>query len=383
MKPNILFLLMLLLSLPLHAEEIDRAENTLILDETAIANLKLEFAEADEISFEETIFALGQLEVLPGKRAIVSSRISGRAFSVLALPHQSVDEGDEVAWIESRQPGDPPPTIMLTAPISGLISRVDIAVGQPVSPDQTLMEIIDLTTVEASAQVPQHLSGRLALGQTARIRLSAFPDEVFEATLAHLAPIADQASGTLEAAFHLPNPDLRLRPGMRAEFSIIVSTRDDVVAIPRGAVQGNPANRFVFIKDYELPNAFVKVPVVLGAQNDEHIEVLQGLLPGDEVVTRGAYSLAFAGQGSVSLREAMDAAHGHPHNDDGTEMTPEQLAAQDSDHDHDHPTTVASWNPLTTVFAGTSGLFLALLILTTLRRPTLNHAGSDQSVGSI
>lgn len=380
MKLSHLLLLLFLLSLPLHADETNRVANTLILDETAIANLQIEFDEADEISFEEIVFALGQLEVLPGKRAIVSSRIPGRAFSVLALPHQTVDEGDEVAWIESRQPGDPPPTIMLTAPISGLISRVDIAVGQPVSPDQTLMEIIDLTTVEASAQVPQHLAGRLALGQTARIRLSAFPDEVFEATLAHLAPIADSTTGTLEAAFHLPNPDLRLRPGMRAEFSIIVSTRDDVMAIPRGAVQGNAASRFVFIKDYELPNAFVKVPVVLGAQNDAHIEVLQGLLPGDEVVTRGAYSLAFAGQGSVSLREAMDAAHGHPHNDDGSEMTPEQLAAQDGDHDHHHPTTGPTWNLLTTFFAGTSGLLLALLILTTLRGSGVESTRSDKSV---
>lgn len=380
MKLSHLLLLLFLLSLPLHADETNRVANTLILDETAIANLQIEFDEADEISFEEIVFALGQLEVLPGKRAIVSSRIPGRAFSVLALPHQTVDEGDEVAWIESRQPGDPPPTIMLTAPISGLISRVDIAVGQPVSADQTLMEIIDLTTVEASAQVPQHLAGRLALGQTARIRLSAFPDEVFEATLAHLAPIADSTTGTLEAAFHLPNPDLRLRPGMRAEFSIIVSTRDDVMAIPRGAVQGNAASRFVFIKDYELPNAFVKVPVVLGAQNDAHIEVLQGLLPGDEVVTRGAYSLAFAGQGSVSLREAMDAAHGHPHNDDGSEMTPEQLAAQDGDHDHHHPTTGPTWNLLTTFFAGTSGLLLALLILTTLRGSGVESTRSDKSV---
>jgi cobalt-zinc-cadmium efflux system membrane fusion protein len=364
-----LLFVLLLPCLWLPAAEPDRATSTLILDETAIANLQLEFAEADETTFEETVFALGHLDVLPGKRAIVSSRIPGRAFSVLALPHQSVEEGDEVAWIESRQPGDPPPTIPLTAPISGLISRIDLAVGQPVSPDQTLMEILDLTSVEASAQVPQHLAGRLALGQTARIRLPAFPDERFEATLAHLAPIANATNGTLEAAFHLPNPDLRLRPGMRAEFSIVVSTRHDVMTIPRQAVQGDALNRFVFIKDYELPNAFVKVPVVLGAQNDASIEVLQGLLPGDEVVTRGAYSLAFAGQGSVSLREAMDAAHGHPHNDDGSEMTPEQLAAQETDHGHDHPTTSPTWNLLTTFFAATTGLLLALLLFTSLRRP--------------
>ena len=45
---------------------------------------------------------------------------------------------------------------------------------------------------------------------------------------------------------------------------------------------------------------------------------------GDDVVVEGAYSLNFAGGGSLSLKEALDAAHGHEHNEDGSEITPEQ-----------------------------------------------------------
>jgi hypothetical protein len=289
---------------------------------------------------------------------------------VLALPHQQVEQGDEVAWIESRQPGDPPPTVQLEAPISGLISRVDIALGQPVSPDQALMEILDLSTLEASASVPQHLAGKLAIGQVAKIRLAAFPGKVFEAKLAHLAVMADAATSTMEAAFHLANPDQLLRPGMKAEFEIVVSQRKDVMVIPRAAVQGDPAGRYVFIKDYELPNAFVKSPVLLGAQNADSVEVQGGLFPGDEVVTRGAYALGFAGKGGVSLREAMDAAHGHPHNEDGSEMSKEQIAAAEGgehgDHEHEHGhdhDEGATWNGLTRFFAATSGLLLLLLIV--------------------
>lgn len=349
----------------------ERSSNTVILEESAVKNLQLQFAEAEETTFEETIFALGHIEVLPGKKAIVSSRISGRAFSVLAVPHQQVEEGDEVAWVESRQPGDPPPTVMLPSPITGIVSKVDIAVGQPISPDQALMEIVDLETVEASAQVPQHLAGKLKLGQKVHIRLSALPDRVFESKLAHIATQADEATGTIEAAFHVANPDKALVPGMKAEFSIVVSTRDNVLSVPRAAVQGDAADRFVYIKDYDLKNAFVKTPVVLGTQNDQAIEVTSGLFPGDEVVVRGAYSLAFAGKGSVSLKEAMDAAHGHPHNEDGTEMTKEQIAAAEGGgHGHDHGedghggSAGNRWNTLTTFFAGSSGFLLLLLILT-------------------
>lgn len=357
----------LFIATSLLAVEADRAKNTVILDEITVTNLQLEFAEAEETTFEETVFSLGHVEVLPGNRAIVSSRIPGRAFSVLVIPHQEVDAGAEVAWIESRQPGDPPPVVKLEAPIAGLVSKVNIAQGQPVSPDDALIEIIDLTTVEAVANVPQHLAGKLKLGQKAHIRLHALPDKVFEAKLVHIAVEADEATGTIEAAFHVSNPDQLLRPGMKAEFSIVVSQRENVMSIPRSAVQGDPAQRFVYVKDFELKNAFVKVPVVLGSQNDRFVEVVNGLLPGDEVVTRGAYALAFAGKGSVSLKEALDAAHGHAHNEDGTEMTKEQQAAHD-DHDHDHDEAHGDWNTLTIFFAGTSGLLLMLLVLTAFKR---------------
>jgi hypothetical protein len=192
------------------------------------------------------------------------------------------------------------------------------------------------------------------------------PEKVFEAKLAHIAVEADETTGVIEAAFHVANPEKLLRPGMKAEFSIVVSQRESVMSIPRSAVQGDPAQRFVYVKDFELKNAFVKAPVTLGAQNDRYVEVVSGLLPGDEVVTRGAYALAFAGKGSVSLKEALDAAHGHAHNEDGTEMTKEQAAH--ADHDHDHEAAHTEWNTLTIFFASTSGLLLVLLMLTGFKR---------------
>lgn len=366
MNPRLFFLLAAIVHSGMHAgaADLSRMQNTVVLDEAGIQNLGIETVEAEEIAFDETVFALGRIEILPGKRAVVSSRVPGRAYSVLALPDQLVDEREELMWVESRQPGDPPPRIMLEAPISGIIARVDIAVGQPVSPDQSLIEIVDLGIVEAAAQVPEHMASKLKKGLKAHIRLPGFPDKVFEAELAHLGAHADGDSGTIEAAFHVPNPDLLLRPGMRAEFNIVTSSREGVMAIPRGAVQGDAAGRFVYIKDYELENAFVKTPIITGAENHEFVEVKKGMLPGDEVVTKGAYSLAFAGKGSVSLKDALDAAHGHPHNEDGTEMTKEQIAAaQGGAGGHDHAHGAEGWTRMTTFFAASTGLLLVLLIV--------------------
>jgi multidrug efflux pump subunit AcrA (membrane-fusion protein) len=345
------------------AADSQRKDRTVILDAASVKNLGIETVEAEETTFEETVFVLGRIKVLPGNKAIVSSRIPGRALSVLALPDHEVAKGEELVRVESRQPGDPPPTVGLTAPISGIIAKVDIAVGQPITPDQSLIEIADLSTVHALARVPEHLASKLKEGLKAHIRVPGFPGKVFEAELEHIGAYAEGESGTIEAAFHVPNPEKLLRPDMRAEFHIVVSSRDGVMSIPRTAVQGDVASRFVYIKDYELKHAFMKTPVVLGATNQEFVEVTKGLIAGDEVVTRGAYSLAFAGKGSVSLKEAMDAAHGHPHNEDGSEMTKEQQLAAAQSGGSQHGQNGAGWSLMTTFFAGSTGLLLLLLIL--------------------
>jgi cobalt-zinc-cadmium efflux system membrane fusion protein len=92
----------------------------------------------------------------------------------------------------------------------------------------------------------------------------------------------------------------------------------------RVLLAGRGGNRFVYVKDFDLANAFVKTAGQVGEINDRFVEITSGLLPADEVVTRGAYSLSFAGASSVSLKEALDAAHGHEHAADGGELTPEK-----------------------------------------------------------
>ncbi len=364
------FCVLLLLGAPLGAADAARNANLVILDATAVENLRLRTAVAEPGDFEETVFALGRIDVYPGRRAVVSSRIPGRALEVnLKLDHP-VRQGDVAVVVESRQFGEPPPAVQVSAPISGIVSATFVVPGQPVDPDKPLAEIIDLTEVYALARVPEHLAARLKPGQLARISAPAVADTVFEADLEHLGALADPASGTVEAAFHVRNPGLRLRPGMRAEFSIVTERHTGVTSVPRSALQGDATNRFVYVKDFDLPHAFLKTPVVVGRSNDRFVEIVRGLLPADEVVTEGAYSLAFAGAGSVSLKAALDAAHGHAHAEDGSELKPGEAkpavaaAGHDHGHAHDHGDEHPErpWQILSAV------LFLALLAVG-FRRP--------------
>ncbi len=216
---------------------------------------------------------------------------------------------------------------------------VGIRPGEAVEPDHALIEITDLSVVHAVAMVPGHEAAALAVGNQAEIRVEARAGETMKGTLLRWGTTADRDSGTIAAVFRLDNPDGRLRPGMRARFSIVTRTREDVLSVPREALQGAGANRFVFVRHFDLPNAFVKAPVEVGEKNERVVEILSGIFPADEVVTRGAYALSFAGSGNVSLKEAMDAAHGHAHNEDGSEIGEENHGKGAEDHgheDHEH-----------------------------------------------
>ncbi|MDA7920399.1 efflux RND transporter periplasmic adaptor subunit [Verrucomicrobiales bacterium] len=309
------------------AIEDDRAANTIILNETAVANLRIEKVAVEERTFESTVFAIGRIEEIPANRSALSSRISGRVVKLNVQVGDSVRAGEVLVHIESRQPGNPPPTIELKALQAGLVVDSHIRLGEPVDPAEDLLDISDRSSVWAVAVIPEPEASGIVPGTKARIKVPALGGEVIDAVMTRYGVNANREAGAVEGIFELDNKDRKLQPGMRVEFSIITGSRENVSAVPRTALQGDPTKRVVFVEDFELANAFVRAPVVLGEQNDTHIEVLSGLFPGDEVVTHGSYALSFAGGGSgISLKEALDAAHGHEHNEDGSEMSDSQKA---------------------------------------------------------
>ncbi len=348
----------------------EEAANTVILDETGEKNLKIETVEAEETDFEETVFALGRIEVVPERRSVVASRIPGRIVELKTTLGTMVQANADVARLESRQPGDPPPSIWLKAPTSGLVTESAARIGEPVDPDKVVLEITDLSEVYAVARVPEHLAGKLKPGSVAHIAVAALAGEKFDGTLLRFGTAADKASGTIDAIFALPNPSLTLRPAMRAEFSIVLGKRESVMSIPRLALQGDSTSRTVYRKHYDasLKHTFVRAAVQTGAMNDRFVEVTSGLVAGDEVVTTGAYSLAFAGKGSVSLKAALDAAHGHEHNEDGSEVSADQKAKHSSEKGGDANGHAEGLSALTIFSLASNVLLLLLLVVAMLRK---------------
>jgi multidrug efflux pump subunit AcrA (membrane-fusion protein) len=362
---------------------------TVILTEQGVKNLGLETVAIEEASFESTTFALGRTEAIPENRSVLSSRIPGRVVETRLKIGAHVRQGQELVLLESRQPGDPPPKVWLTAPADGTILSVNTSLGAPVEPSDRLAEFADLRTIYLIVTLPQATAGKIKQGTQAKVRFPVRPDKEYTATLLKFSacPCPDPACAlgqdvstrseksegadlnTAGVIFTSDNPDSQLRPSMNAECSIIMEKRENVVSVPRQAIHGGPANRHVYVKHMTLPNAFDRVNVLTGMSSNERVEIVDGLFPGDEVVTTGSYSLGYAGSGGgPSLKEAMDAAHGHEHNEDGSEKTPAQQAAEASDGGDAHGHGAHGSGPREIFFMISTGVLALILVVLSLRR---------------
>lgn len=375
--------------LPVTAEESNA--NTIVLDETGVKNLRIETAAVEEADFKTTAFALGRTEAIPQNRAILSSRIPGRILESRVTVGSFVTKGEKLVLLESRQPGDPPPSVWLTAPADGTVVSANAVLGSPVEPSDVLAEFADLRSIYLVATLPQEIAGKIRQGTEAEVWFPVRPDKRHRGVLLKFAACAcpdpacalgqdtstrskkeeDGYSTSAAVIFTLENPDNQLRPGMNAETTVILSKRAGVLSVPRAALQGEASNRFVYVKHFDLPNAFIKTPVQTGEMNDRFVEIVSGLFPADEVVTRGAYSLSFAGASSVSLKEALDAAHGHEHAEDGSELTPEKKAEMEAANGGGNSAGAqGSASPVWRYVSGVLGLLLLASLVSKKRGPS-------------
>ena len=277
-------------------------------------NLDLQTAEVELRPIETTFPALGVVEPEPSKVNAVTSRIAGRITRLAVHDGQRVKAGDFLFEVESRVVADPPPRLTFTAPIDGVVLETHVIIGDAVEPDKTLVTLIDLTEVDVVARV---FEGRIAAvhpGQTVRIRSVARPEQVVTGHVKTTAANVNVETATLRVFVHADNPDETLLPGMRARLAFVTGETDVAVVVPRAAVLGDAGDLFVFRVLDAAAHTYERTPVEVGLSDDRYIEIIDGVLPGDEVVVRGNYQLQYVGGGAATK---IEDDHGHSHGSGG------------------------------------------------------------------
>jgi HlyD family secretion protein len=182
--------------------------------------------------------------------------------------------------------------LTLRAPIQGLViyveqgrmmERTKIREGDTVRRGQQLLQIPDPSVMEVSFFINELDADRVQLGQKARVRLEAYPREVFEADVTDLSTLAQDTSDggnvrVFPAVVTLEQTDDRIRPGMTASVEIVVDTLEDALRIPLAALGVIGSGCCVKVAGRKDP-----VTVTLGARNESVVQVVDGLQQGDRI----------------------------------------------------------------------------------------------------
>lgn len=187
--------------------------------------------------------------------------------------------------------------VSLRAPFTGDVIERNATIGEVIDLNKPLFTVADLSTVWVRADFPEQQAGRLKTGLNIEVRVSAYPDTMFQGAITYVGAVIDPATRTITARADVSNPDGRLRPEMFAEVTLMTD-EESVLSVPRGAVQQVGSRTVAFV--VQGPRRFESREVTIVQASGDYIQVVAGLVAGDEVVTQGSYALK-----SELLREQM------------------------------------------------------------------------------
>lgn len=273
--------------LSLESPEADLAAADYSRAELALTAARAELAKA-QADYERVLDlfrgdAIAKKEVLAAETALSQAKA--------AVAQSETSRGQAMARLEllGLKPGQARPRITVRAPLSGKVTEFNVVAGEYRNDtSQPVMTIADLSTVWAAADVPETSIRLVQLDERFEVRLNAFPGEVFQSRVMRIADSVDPANRTLKVWAEMDNRSGRFRPEMFGTVRHVEAEREMPV-VPAGAVVQMEGREAVFVE--EAPGRFRAVQVRTGKRSAGRVPVIEGLTPGQRVVSDGAMLL--------------------------------------------------------------------------------------------
>ncbi|MEM1178185.1 MAG: efflux RND transporter periplasmic adaptor subunit [Acidobacteriota bacterium] len=174
------------------------------------------------------------------------------------------------------------------APIRGTVTSRLVNLGDTVTVNQHLFDLVDFDTIVARVFVPEKDLPRLGLDQTARLFSQAI-DGARQGEVIRISPIVDPRSGTVKVTVGIPR-NQGLRPGQYVEVELVVATRDDALLMPKRALIFDDTQVFVYRLDDEMRVERLEISPEL--EDRQHVVPSAGIVSaGDRIVVAGQAGL--------------------------------------------------------------------------------------------
>jgi RND family efflux transporter MFP subunit len=181
----------------------------------------------------------------------------------------------------------------VVAPIAGVVGDIPVKLGGYVQAGDTLTSIIQNNTLELRLSVPVERSSQLRVGLPVQLRSGKGDEIIGTGQISFVSPQVDNQSQAILAKASFPNPEGSLRDGQFVR-SRVIWERKSGVSIPSTAITRMAGKEFVYVAQQQGQSQLIarQKPVKLGEIQGNSYSVLDGLKPGEKIVTSGLQSLA-------------------------------------------------------------------------------------------
>ena len=214
--------------------------------------------------------------------------------------------------------------LTLRSPVNGVVLEKPSIQGMRFMAGEVLYQIADLSNVWMLADVFEQDLEMVHPGQSAKIRVDAYPEKIFDGKVTFVYPTVTPETRTTKVRIELPNPQGLLKPAMYATAEFASShSKDKALTVPDSAVLDTGTRQLVLVQRGE--GRFEPRTVKLGMRADGYIEVLEGVKAGEDVVV----SANFLIDAESNLQAALSSFGGHGSHGEGLggEAKPTQAAA--------------------------------------------------------
>ena len=277
---------------------VDAGDVLAVLDSATVGNAKVQYrtalatADLAKATYDR-LRTLAKQEIVAGKSELESLTALTQAQNNLLDAEQKLRnlgfQDDDLKRIAAAQ--STTNLIDVAAPISGHIVVWDATIGDAVEPVTPLFIVADTKTMWLWIDVYESEIDHVRIGQSVTFTISGGSGARFTGTIATIGTEVDRVTRTTKVRAELANPEGRLRANQFGRAEIEVEREHEAIVVPAAAVQRDLNDEeLVFLPDGD--EVFVPRRVITRAMGDnDKREVAEGLKPGDQVVTTGAFLL--------------------------------------------------------------------------------------------
>lgn len=242
---------------------------------------------ANEVILQDYVMTSGDIQTQTSIEVFPS--IGGTVVQMNVSLGSPVKKGEVIGYIDPSEPGSYYAKSPITCPISGSILTAPAKPGQKVQASSVITKIGDIENLQISTKIPERYVAELAVGQKAEIKLEAYPDVSFSASVVRISPVVDSATRTKEIILNFDKKDSRINAGMFAKVKLFTSAYKGTFAIGQDSIVSNSDKNYLFVVNDD--DTVSKREVTLGKNVDGYYQILSGIEFGETVVTEGMLTL--------------------------------------------------------------------------------------------